>query len=55
MSSKRWITLPVVYRRPFAPKAVFFLAILKEFEFALAKILQNRSKNRFWGKRTTGN
>ena len=53
MLNKRWITLPVVYRRSFASKAVFW-AILKDFEFALYKILQNRSKNRFWGKRTLG-
>ena len=47
MLNKRWITLPVVYRRPFASKTVFW-AILKDFELALYKILQNRSKNRFW-------
>ena len=34
MWNKRWITLPVEYSRPFAPKAVFW-AILKEFELAL--------------------
>ena len=33
MINKRWITLPVVYSRPFASKAVFW-AILNEFEFA---------------------
>ena len=32
MINKRWITLPVVYSRPFTSKAVFW-AILKEFEF----------------------
>ena len=32
--NKRWITLPVVYSRPFASKAVFW-AILKEVEFAV--------------------
>ena len=34
MTNKRWITLPVVYSRPFGSKAVFW-AILKEFEFAV--------------------
>ena len=34
MINKRWITLPVVYSRPFISKAVFW-AILKEFEFAV--------------------
>ena len=34
MINKRWITLPVVYGRPFASKAVFW-AILNEFEFAV--------------------
>ena len=34
MINKRWITLTVVYSRPFASKAVFW-AILKEFEFAV--------------------
>ena len=34
MINKRSITLPVVYSRPFTPKAVFW-AILKEFEFAV--------------------
>ena len=32
--NKRWITLPVVYSRPFASKAVFW-AILNESEFAV--------------------
>ena len=40
MLNKRWIILPVVYRHPFASKAVW--AILKDFEFSLYKILQNR-------------
>ena len=31
MLNRRWITLPVVYCRPFASKAVFW-AILKDFE-----------------------
>ena len=31
MTTKRWITLPVVYSRPFASKVVFW-AILNEFE-----------------------
>ena len=31
MITKRWITLPVVYSRPFAAKAVFW-AILNEFD-----------------------
>ena len=31
MLYKRWITLPVVYSRPFASKAVFW-EILKDFE-----------------------
>ena len=35
MINKRWITLPVVYSRPFASKAVFW-AILNEFEVAVA-------------------
>ena len=39
MLNKRWITLPVVYRRPFASKAVFW-AILKDFEFAVFLISQ---------------
>ena len=34
MINKRWITLPVVYSRPFTSKAVFW-AISKEFEFAV--------------------
>ena len=34
MLNKRWITLLVVYSRPFASKALFW-AILKEFEFAV--------------------
>ena len=34
MINKRWITLSVVYSRPFTSKAVFW-AILKEFEFAV--------------------
>ena len=34
MINKRWITLPVIYRRPFASKAVFW-AILKKYEFAV--------------------
>ena len=34
MINKRSITLPVLYSRPFTPKAVFW-AILKEFEFAV--------------------
>ena len=34
MINKRWITLPVVYSRPFTSKAVFW-AILNEFEFAV--------------------
>ena len=66
--NKRWITLPVVYCRPFASKA-FFWATLRDSEFAVLlfliiekqleavkgelKILQNRSKNRYWGKTTT--
>ena len=33
MLDKRWITLPVVYSRPFASKEGFW-AILKDFEFA---------------------
>ena len=47
----------MVYCRPFAWKAPFW-TILKDFEFAVhrflkLKILQIRSKNRFWCKRTT--
>ena len=34
MLNKRWITLTVVYRRPFASKAIFW-AILNDFEFAV--------------------
>ena len=34
MINKRWITLPVVYSRPFASKAVFW-AILNELQFAV--------------------
>ena len=34
MLNERWITLLVVYSRPFASKALFW-AILKEFEFAV--------------------
>ena len=34
MLNRGWITLPVVYCRPFASKAVFW-AILKDFEFAV--------------------
>ena len=56
MFKKRWIILPVVYSRTFAPKAVFW-AILKGFEFALLatvngelKLLQNRSKTAFEAK-----
>ena len=37
MINKRWITLPVVYSRPFASKAVFW-AILNEFEFAFETV-----------------
>ena len=39
MINKRWITLPVVYNRPFTSKA-FFWAILNKFEFAVDKIAQ---------------
>ena len=51
MINKRWITLPLVYSRPFASKAVFW-AILNEFEFAVEygtvngelKFIQNSNK-----------
>ena len=36
MLDKRWITLIVVYSRPFASEAVFW-AILKDFELANSK------------------
>ena len=38
MLNKRWITLPVVYCRPFASKAVFW-AILKDFEAQFTRFL----------------
>ena len=50
MINKRWITLPVVYSRSFASKAVFW-AILKEFWFAknritpLSNFVARRSKD----------
>ena len=44
MINKRWITLPVVYSRPFTSKA-FFWTVNGELKF-----IQNRSKNRFEAK-----
>ena len=44
MINKRWITLPVVYSRPFTSKAVFW-AILKEFEFAVDCIRNSQQRN----------
>ena len=44
MINKCWITLPVVYSRPFTSKAVFW-AILKEFEFAVDCSLYSQRPN----------
>ena len=49
MLNKRWITLPVVYRRPFTSIAVFW-AILKDFEFAVFTVSTFEAK----GQYTTG-
>jgi len=59
MLKKRWIILPVLYSRPFAPKAVFW-AMLKESAIYWVrplgtvngelKLLQNRSKTAFEAK-----
>ena len=43
MINKRWITLSVVYSRPFTSKAVFW-AILKEFEFAVDCSIYKKEK-----------
>ena len=51
MINKRWITLPVVYSRPFASKAVFW-AILNEFQFTVdcscLSIIKNSQRRRRW-------
>ena len=46
MINKRRITLPVVYSRPFASKAVFW-TILNEFEFAVDKEQSTANSNSF--------
>ena len=46
MLNKRCITLPVVYRRPFASKAVFW-ANLKDFEFPFTKSFKIAQKTAF--------
>ena len=46
MLDKRWITLIVVYSRPFASEAVFW-AILKDFELANSKSFKIAQKSAF--------
>ena len=40
MLNKRWITLPVVYRRRFASKAVFFLSDFEGFRVRCLNLIQ---------------